>query len=163
MTGEAAAFLRGESIRAWKEFGAHLTPEGTSFLVWAPHAAAVSVVGDFNAWDGAADPMKNESGVWSCLIPGLGSMTHTNTASPPPAAAFSTRPIPSLFTRKRGPARPPSSSGWRAFPGGTVRGCATGGKTPSTNGRCTSTRRTWAPFGAIRTETPSATARWRTR
>ncbi len=71
MTGEAAAFLRGESVRAWKEFGAHLTDEGTFFRVWAPGAAAVSVVGDFNGWDGAAHPMENENGIWSCLIPGL--------------------------------------------------------------------------------------------
>ena len=45
--------------------------EGWNFAVWAPNAAAVSVVGEFNGWDKTAHPMKEESGIWSLFIPGL--------------------------------------------------------------------------------------------
>ena len=45
--------------------------EGWNFAVWAPNAAAVSVVGEFNGWDKTAHPMKEEGGIWSLFIPGL--------------------------------------------------------------------------------------------
>ena len=45
----------------------------SSFAVWAPSAARVSVVGDFNGWDGRYHPMRSlgASGVWEIFIPGL--------------------------------------------------------------------------------------------
>lgn len=48
--------------------------EGVAFAVWAPNAERVSVVGDFNRWDGRAHPMRNrgECGIWEIFIPGLG-------------------------------------------------------------------------------------------
>ena len=47
---------------------------GVQFAVWAPNAERVSVVGDFNAWDGRAHPMRvrGGTGVWELFIPGLG-------------------------------------------------------------------------------------------
>ncbi len=46
---------------------------GVRFAVWAPNATQVSVVGDFNAWDGGRHPMRlrREAGVWETFIPGV--------------------------------------------------------------------------------------------
>ena len=50
---------------------------GTLFATWAPNAERVSVIGDFNAWDGRRHPMRcrGGSGVWELFIPGLGAGT----------------------------------------------------------------------------------------
>ncbi len=47
---------------------------GTAFAVWAPNASRVSVVGDFNHWDGRRHPMRlrRECGVWEIFLPGVG-------------------------------------------------------------------------------------------
>jgi 1,4-alpha-glucan branching enzyme len=47
---------------------------GTLFAVWAPNAQRVSVVGNFNAWDGRIHPMRARggSGVWELFLPALG-------------------------------------------------------------------------------------------
>ena len=46
---------------------------GTAFGVWAPSARSVSVVGDFNSWDGRLNPMRSmgSSGVWELFVPGV--------------------------------------------------------------------------------------------
>ena len=51
----------------------HEGVKGVSFAVWAPNAERVSVVGDFNAWDGTQHPMRSlgNSGVWEIFIPKL--------------------------------------------------------------------------------------------
>jgi 1,4-alpha-glucan branching enzyme len=48
--------------------------DGTAFAVWAPNAARVSVVGDFNHWDGRRHPMRSrrECGMWEIFVPGVG-------------------------------------------------------------------------------------------
>jgi len=48
--------------------------DGVGFAVWAPNAARVSVVGDFNTWDGRRHPMRfrDQCGVWEIFIPGIG-------------------------------------------------------------------------------------------
>ncbi|MDI9681303.1 GlgB N-terminal domain-containing protein, partial [Burkholderia cenocepacia] len=48
--------------------------DGVRFAVWAPNAQRVSVVGDFNAWDGRRHPMRlrRPSGVWELFVPGIG-------------------------------------------------------------------------------------------
>ncbi len=67
----------GAHRRLWQVLGAHpMTHEGAEgvhFAVWAPNAQRVSVVGDFNAWDGRRNPMRSRghTGVWEIFIPGL--------------------------------------------------------------------------------------------
>jgi len=68
----------GTHYRAYEKMGAHVGDKdgasGTYFRVWAPNAQAVSVIGDFNAWDCQATPMFccGQSGIWECFIPGVG-------------------------------------------------------------------------------------------
>ena len=79
LLGELDLFLLGEGTqtRAFNWLGAHpRAVEGTAgvqFAVWAPNAAGVAVVGDFNEWDGRRHPMRrrNEGGIWELFIPGL--------------------------------------------------------------------------------------------
>ncbi|MDB5778765.1 MAG: glycogen branching enzyme [Polaromonas sp.] len=77
--GDMDVWLLGEGthLRPYEILGAnqrHLDGvDGTSFAVWAPNAARVSVVGDFNAWDGRRHPMRlrRECGVWEIFLPGV--------------------------------------------------------------------------------------------
>ena len=63
----------GRHDSLYEVLGSHVGPDGTVFRVWAPNAASVAVVGDFNGWDGLANPMKgSNSGVWEGFVPGLG-------------------------------------------------------------------------------------------
>ncbi len=68
----------GTQLRAYEKLGAHPMEvggvAGVHFAVWAPNADRVSVVGDFNRWDGRAHPMRLllPHGVWEIFIPGLG-------------------------------------------------------------------------------------------
>jgi 1,4-alpha-glucan branching enzyme len=74
-------FGEGRHERLWDVLGAHVrsyeTPdgviEGTSFAVWAPNAHGVRVCGDFDGWDGRANPMRSlgSSGVWELFVPNL--------------------------------------------------------------------------------------------
>ena len=72
-------FSGGNLKQAYKTLGAHLEQykgiSGVRFCVWAPNAERVSVVGDFNQWDGRIHPMRahGASGVWDIFIPGLAS------------------------------------------------------------------------------------------
>ncbi|HET6960224.1 MAG TPA: 1,4-alpha-glucan branching protein GlgB [Vicinamibacterales bacterium] len=64
----------GTHYRAFEKLGAHRIVLGTTigvhFAVWAPNAARVSVIGDFNGWDGRVTPMRFlETGVWEIFIP----------------------------------------------------------------------------------------------
>jgi len=74
-------FSEGTFYRAYETMGAHLREvrgvSGVHFVVWAPNAARVSVVGDFNRWDGRRHPMTNRgsTGLWELFIPDLGSGT----------------------------------------------------------------------------------------
>ncbi len=68
----------GKHQRLWERLGAHLMTidgvAGTYFAVWAPNAARVSVVGDWNGWDGRAHQMRRlvPNGIWEMFIPGVG-------------------------------------------------------------------------------------------
>ncbi|MDQ8181052.1 alpha-amylase family glycosyl hydrolase [Pelagicoccus sp. SDUM812005] len=57
-----------ETLESELPLGASVLDEGVYFKVWAPHAKAVSVVGDWNDWNPDADPMaQREHGNWDCL------------------------------------------------------------------------------------------------
>ncbi|MFC0323925.1 1,4-alpha-glucan branching protein GlgB [Gallibacterium melopsittaci] len=68
----------GTHQRPYEAMGAHLTENsyvsGVNFSVWAPNARRVSVVGDFNQWDGRRHVMRfhRESGIWEIFIPEIG-------------------------------------------------------------------------------------------
>jgi len=70
-------FNEGTHYRAWQKFGSHRTTvdgvSGVHFAVWAPNARRVSVIGDFNRWDGRTHVMTSlaSSGVWEIFVPGL--------------------------------------------------------------------------------------------
>ena len=95
VSGELDRYLFGEGrhYQLYHKLGAHpytyRGQDGYYFAVWAPHAAAVSLVGDFNAWNPDATPMKPvaDSGIYELFVPGLGVgqlykfaiTTHTGT------------------------------------------------------------------------------------
>lgn len=70
-------FSRGDDTLIHEKLGAHLRTvcevPGVHFAVWAPNARRVSVVGDFNHWDGRFHQMRplGSSGVWALFVPGL--------------------------------------------------------------------------------------------
>jgi 1,4-alpha-glucan branching enzyme len=67
----------GTHHESYRMLGAHLFREGVRFAVWAPNAAEVTVIGDFNEWDREAHPMQHrDGGVWELFIPGLARGTH---------------------------------------------------------------------------------------
>ena len=71
-------FGEGNHLRIYDKLGAHPTVlegiQGVLFAVWAPNAQRVSVVGDFNGWDGLRHPMRlrGSSGIWEIFMPELG-------------------------------------------------------------------------------------------
>ncbi len=85
----------GRHERLWERMGAHLIHHhgvaGAAFAVWAPTAAGVSVVGDFNGWDGRLHAMRRmgASGIWELFIPEVGEGTRykfeirPNSGGPP--------------------------------------------------------------------------------
>src|SRR4051794_3909378 len=78
--GDVDLHLAGEGRHEelYDKLGAHVREldgiTGTSFAVWAPAAKTVSVVGDFNSWDGRLHPMRalGASGIWELFVPGVG-------------------------------------------------------------------------------------------
>lgn len=70
-------FNEGTDRKVYQKLGAHERSvggiQGVSFAIWAPSAKRVSVIGDFNQWDGRFHPMRamGSSGVWELFIPGL--------------------------------------------------------------------------------------------
>ncbi|HMM76594.1 MAG TPA: 1,4-alpha-glucan branching protein GlgB [Gammaproteobacteria bacterium] len=74
-------FGEGRLHQAWRLLGAHVETvdevPGVRFRVWAPGAERVSVVGDFNAWDGRVHPLQTlgVSGVWELFVPDLDAGT----------------------------------------------------------------------------------------
>ncbi|MCI2057438.1 MAG: 1,4-alpha-glucan branching protein GlgB [Oscillibacter sp.] len=73
------AFHAGTLTDGWRCFGAHPAQQagvsGWTFRVWAPHARSVSVVGDFNSWNGAENPLTHRGELWEGFIPELPQYT----------------------------------------------------------------------------------------
>ena len=77
--GELDLYLlaEGNHFASYTKLGAHPIrhegAEGVAFAVWAPNARSVSVVGDFNSWDGRRMPMRSRgaTGFWELFVPGL--------------------------------------------------------------------------------------------
>jgi 1,4-alpha-glucan branching enzyme len=73
--------MEGRHEELYERLGAHVRDidgvTGTAFAVWAPNARSVSVVGDFNSWDGRLHPMRSlgSSGIWELFIPDVGEDT----------------------------------------------------------------------------------------
>ena len=77
-------FREGTHGRAYERLGAHSLPAeqgrpaGTCFAVWAPNAASVSLIGDFNGWTPATHPLaprQDSSGIWETFVPDIGPGT----------------------------------------------------------------------------------------
>ena len=102
-------FGEGRHWHIYRLLGSHAAVvdgiDGIQFAVWAPNAERVSVVGDFNAWDGRAHPMRarGATGVWELFIPGLSRggfykyeirdrATHVHIKIDPYAQSFQERP-----------------------------------------------------------------------
>lgn len=66
-------FNTGDARKAWLLLGCRYLPEIKMhrFVVWAPNAEAVSLVGDFNGWDTASTPMEKCGTMWVCFVEGL--------------------------------------------------------------------------------------------
>jgi 1,4-alpha-glucan branching enzyme len=75
-------FAEGQHWKIYEKFGAQVRSIGDAtgvyFAVWAPNAQRVSVVGDFNNWDGRVNPMRKliEGGVWELFLPGIRQGAH---------------------------------------------------------------------------------------
>jgi 1,4-alpha-glucan branching enzyme len=74
-------FNEGNNYRIFDDLGSHVRDidgvRGCVFAVWAPNAKRVSLVGDFNSWDGRCHPMRSlgSSGIWELFVPGLDNGT----------------------------------------------------------------------------------------
>ncbi len=101
-------FSEGQHWRLFDKFGAHLrTIDGDSgvyFAVWAPNAQRVSVVGDFNGWDGRVHPMRKllGSGVWELFIPGVQENAHYKFEIRTQAGALLLKSDPFAFFNQHG-------------------------------------------------------------
>ncbi len=71
---------QGTHLRLYDKMGAHVISHegatGVHFAVWAPNAQRVSVIGDFNDWDGRRHVMRKRmgTGVWEIFLPALRKM-----------------------------------------------------------------------------------------
>ncbi len=78
---ELHLFTEGTLYKAYNSFGAHVRTvqgiPGVHFVLWAPNAARVSVIGDFNGWNGLCHPMasRGPTGLWELFMPDLPEST----------------------------------------------------------------------------------------
>jgi 1,4-alpha-glucan branching enzyme len=102
-------FREGRHWNLYEILGAHRRTfngvEGMLFAVWAPNAKRVSVVGDFNAWDGRVNPMRlrMEAGIWELFLPDIGSHAHYKFELIGPDGALFNKSDPFAFYSQHGP------------------------------------------------------------
>ena len=110
--------VEGRHEDLYEKLGAHVREidgvRGTAFAVWAPNARGVSLVGDFNSWDGRLHPMRTlgASGVWELFVPGLGSGDHYKFEVRRQDGTISLRADPVAFYAERPPGN--ASIVWQA-------------------------------------------------
>ena len=75
-------FKEGSHFKLYEKLGSHPMSvdgtEGTYFAIWAPNAEKISVIGDFNQWNPASNPLRgrwDSSGIWEGFVPGIGQGT----------------------------------------------------------------------------------------
>ena len=101
-------FSEGNHLQIYEKFGAHLRTiggvEGVYFAVWAPNAQRVSVVGDFNGWDGRMNPMRRllGSGVWELFLPEVREGAHYKFEIRTPSGALLLKSDPFAFFNQHG-------------------------------------------------------------
>jgi len=101
-------FAEGNHQQIYEKFGAHLRTigkeAGVYFAVWAPNAQRVSVVGDFNGWDGRVNPMRKllGSGVWELFLPGVQEGAHYKFEIRTPAGRVLLKSDPFAFFNQHG-------------------------------------------------------------
>jgi 1,4-alpha-glucan branching enzyme len=83
----------GTQYESYRTMGAHVVEclgvRGVRFVVWAPNAEVVSVVGDFNDWDERRHPMRQRTGgVWEVFLPGVGPGTNYKYSVRAPSRDF---------------------------------------------------------------------------
>ena len=68
------SFHQGQCLNAYELFGAHLKTyngvKGVEFVVWAPHATGISLIGNWNGWDPTVNPMHrtDDPNIWTCFV-----------------------------------------------------------------------------------------------
>ncbi|MGE5214556.1 MAG: 1,4-alpha-glucan branching protein GlgB [Nitrospirota bacterium] len=101
-------FSEGQHWKIYDKFGAHLRTMGDStgvyFAVWAPNAQRVSVVGDFNDWNGRVNPMRKllSAGVWELFLPGITQGAHYKFEIRTQAGAVLLKSDPFAFFNQHG-------------------------------------------------------------
>ena len=117
-------FKQGNNCEAYRYFGAHMETRageaGVVFRVWAPHAVAISVVGDFNSWKPGSHPMRKVDGdsVWELFIPGMKEYDVYKYCVTTRAGDLVYKADPLCVPRRDPPqAMPPRSMIWRSIPG----------------------------------------------
>ncbi len=145
----------GTHYKSYEKLGAHVRThegvKGVHFAVWAPNALRVSVVGDFNGWDGRRHPMRSCSGGLLGDLPARpdpGRGLQVRDQEPVSTATSSRRPTPTASRPRSGPRRRRSSGTSPSSTGMTTTGCSRGPSARRSTRRSRSTRSISAPGSA---------------
>ena len=102
--GQADRFHQGTMTDGWRWFGAHPAKkrgrEGWTFRVWAPHAEAVSVIGDFNDWQEGAAPLSRKGEIWEGFLPDLPVVVAVQPFQPVPVLETEREPFRGGISRE---------------------------------------------------------------